>query len=187
MNKLVQIVKGFIDIDTANYCADRMEQRKDVMIWNDGQCTNSWAEYGMNWDLLEGSVDKMEELTGLRLAPTYDYCRIYPVGEILERHSDRPSCQVSVTVCLRNVGEPWAFHWAPRKSTQGLKQGSHALEQGDAIIYAGCELDHWREPNPDNTVYQAFLHYVDLDGPHADCADEYLRHNYVKNLKKRKK
>jgi len=177
---LVKVVKNFLDKEQCDFYADRMEASKGSMIFDDGQCSNSWAEYGANWDMLEDCVEKMEEHTGLRLGPTYDYCRIYSVGEVLNRHSDRPSCQVSATVCLRNEGAPWEFHWSPSKSSQGLEQGSYAPEQGDAIIYAGCEVEHWRDPNPDGVVYQAFIHYVDLDGPHASHADEYMRNNYMR-------
>lgn len=166
MKQLAKVVKGFLDIDTANYYADRMEQQKESMIFNDGQCRQSWADYGKNWELLEDSLEKMEDLTGLRLGPTYDYCRIYTVGEVLNRHSDRYSCQISATVCLRNEGKPWEFHW---------EGGSYAMEQGDAVVYRGVEIEHWRDENPDAKVYQSFLHYVDLDGPYADHADEYLK------------
>jgi len=180
MNELVKIVKGFISKEEAKFYADRMEQNQLGMLFDDGQCASSWADYGANWDLLEDSLEKMEEHTGLRLGPTYDYCRIYSVGEVLNRHTDRPSCQVSATVCLRNEGSPWKFHWSPRKSSQELKQGSYAPEVGDAILYAGCEVEHWRDANPDGIVYQAFIHYVDLNGMHADNADEYMRNDYLR-------
>ena len=163
--KLAQVVKGFLDIDTANQYADRMESMKENMQFDDGQCRNSWATYGANWDLLEDSLEKMESITGLELIPTYDYCRIYSVGETLEKHSDRPACQVSVTVCLRNEKSPWEFHW---------DGGSYAMEQGDAVVYHR-PLIHWRDSNPDGMVYQSFLHYVDANGPHSDCGNEYLK------------
>lgn len=166
--KLAHVVKGFLDVATANQHADRMESKKESMKFDDGQCANSWAMYGANWDLLEESAEKMESITGLELIPTYDYCRIYSVGEILEKHSDRPSCEVSVTVCLRNEGSPWEFHW---------DGGSYAMEQGDAVVYRGCDVLHWREPNPDGVVYQSFLHYVDANGPYSEYGNEYLKKN----------
>ena len=43
---------------------------------------------------------KIEEITGMKLAPSYTYYRMYLNGAILKRHKDRPSCEISATVCL---------------------------------------------------------------------------------------
>ena len=43
--------------------------------------------------------------TGLKLVPTYAYCRLYKNGNILRRHKDRPSCEISTTIHLG--GTPW--------------------------------------------------------------------------------
>ena len=42
----------------------------------------------------------MREITGLNLKPTYSYWRLYKTGDVLKRHKDRPSCEVSTTLCL---------------------------------------------------------------------------------------
>jgi hypothetical protein len=44
-----------------------------------------------------------------------------------------------------------------------------ALQPGDAVLYRGMELEHWREPYEGVRAAQVFLHYVDRDGP---CAEE---------------
>ena len=41
------------------------------------------------------------------------------------------------------------------------------LEEGDAVIYLGQEVDHWREEFEGDWYAQCFLHYVDKDGKHA--------------------
>ena len=41
------------------------------------------------------------------------------------------------------------------------------LNPGDACIYLGCELEHWREPFEGDWHLQTFLHYVDQNGPHT--------------------
>ena len=33
------------------------------------------------------------------------------------------------------------------------------LENGDAVIYKGCDLEHWREPFKGEVCVQTFLHY----------------------------
>jgi hypothetical protein len=39
---------------------------------------------------------------------------------------------------------------------------------GDALLYRGIDLFHWRDAYPGEALVQVFLHYVDRDGPHAD-------------------
>jgi hypothetical protein len=161
---LVQIVRGFLDKERCDYYADRMKESQSMI--RDFQCPRSWSQKDLNPELLEDSLEKMEEYTGLRLSPTFDYCRIYSVGERLRQHTDSPFCEFSATICLRNEDSPWEFHWS-----YDSEQGAYAMEQGDAILYAGRQVKHWRLKNH-GVVYQAFIHYVDLDGPHANLSKE---------------
>ena len=41
------------------------------------------------------------------------------------------------------------------------------LNPGDAAIYLGCEVEHWREEFKGDWHSQVFLHYVDKNGPYA--------------------
>ena len=38
------------------------------------------------------------------------------------------------------------------------------MEPGDAAIYLGCEIEHWREEFKGDWHAQTFLHYVDKNG-----------------------
>jgi hypothetical protein len=38
------------------------------------------------------------------------------------------------------------------------------MKPGDAIIYRGCDIDHWRQPFWGLNHAQVFLHYNELDG-----------------------
>jgi len=163
--KLATYVPNFIEKEVAEKHASRMDDNKVISRTDDTQVPNSWAWYGLHWDLLEDCCDKMSEITGIELIPTYDYCRIYKKDNILHRHADRPSCEVSVTINLKNVQVPWEFFW---------EGGSVLMNQGDAVIYRGCDVEHWREENPADFVYQSFLHYVDANGPYASHGNEYL-------------
>ena len=42
--------------------------------------------------------------------------------------------------------------------------------KGDAAIYKGCDVDHWREPLKTDWNLQVFLHYVDANGKNAQYA-----------------
>ena len=48
------------------------------------------------------------------------------------------------------------------------KEGVKALEEGDALLYKGCELFHWREQYKGKKQYNMFLFYVDKDGPFTE-------------------
>jgi hypothetical protein len=53
----------------------------------------------------------MEKQTGLKLIPTYSYARIYKKGDILHRHKDRFSCEISTTLNLG--GDSWPIYIEP--------------------------------------------------------------------------
>lgn len=169
------IVRNFIDKETAEHHAKRMDETLSLGTYDDGQAPKSWSWYGLQFDLLEEKTEHMCELTGVSLLPSYDYCRLYYKGSDLKPHTDRGSCEVSVTVNLKNVEEPWEFFW---------EGGSCKMDQGDAVIYLGREIKHWREENTFGTVYQSFLHYVDAEGPFAENANEYMI-KYMNVLKSR--
>jgi len=108
---------------------------------------------------------KMEFFTGLRLLPTYSFARIYKHGDVLTPHRDRNACEISISLNLgQEPDTPWPL-WL--RTHQGVDVPAN-LRPGDALIYRGIELAHWREAYPGQKLAQVFLHYVDRDGPHAD-------------------
>jgi hypothetical protein len=114
--------------------------------------------------LLEYLRPRVEEGSGLRLLPTYSLFRLYRHGDILKRHRDRPACEVSVTLNIGQApGDPWPLYVEGDAGLYGA-----LLSPGDALLYRGIDLFHWREAFQGNRLVQVFLHYVDRDGPHAD-------------------
>lgn len=117
--------------------------------------------------LMINKKEKMESLTNLKLDPTYSYWRMYTKNSELLKHKDRESCEISVTVMLGSDYKPWYFH---------IEEDKYDLEPGDAIIYEGCKLFHYREPFKGDWHVQTFLHYVNKEGPNKDHAfDKRLR------------
>jgi len=108
--------------------------------------------------LLQGLKGKMEKETGYKLQEAYAYARIYKTGDVLHRHTDRYSCEVSTTLHLG--GQPWSIYLDPtgKKGGAGIKVD---LKQTDMLIYSGCDLEHWREAFPGKDCGQVFLHYND--------------------------
>jgi hypothetical protein len=106
----------------------------------------------------------IEKITGKRLLPTYSYIRIYYKNAILEKHTDRDSCEYSASICIKNDREPWNF-WLKNIHDNNT---CISLEEGELIIYKGNELEHWREKYNNNEHIQFFLHYVDRDGKNSE-------------------
>ncbi len=150
-----------------------------VGTFKDKQVPGSYAKYGdrLMETLLVKTIPVMENRTGLKLVPTYAYCRLYKNGNILRRHKDRPSCEISTTLCLG--GDPWAIFIDPTGADNVIDEFKNIhklnapkgvkilLKPGDMVIYAGCELEHWREPFQGKLCGQVFLHYNHADGPFA--------------------
>lgn len=110
----------------------------------------------------------MEENTGLKLFPTYSYYRVYRNGQELTPHVDRPSCEISSTLCFNYSYNDNNYQWPIFMEGQPVN-----LSPGDLVIYKGCDLTHWREKfippnNEDSWHVQGFFHYVDANGPYAD-------------------
>lgn len=133
---------------------------------NDLQVPGSIALYAdvVMEHVLERLRPEVERLSGLALFPTYSYCRMYKPGDDLKLHEDRPACEISVTL---NVGQEPPRPWPIWLQAEG-EAIPVSLEPGDALIYRGMDVPHWREPYPGERLAQVFLHYVDQAGPHAE-------------------
>jgi len=126
--------------------------------WNDPQVPNTYSDYAdvAMETLLQEVKPVMEKHTGLKLLETYSYARIYKNGDVLTRHKDRFSCEISTTLNLG--GDPWPIYLDPtgRMGQAGVKVD---LKPGDMLIYSGCDLEHWREEFTGKDCGQVFLHY----------------------------
>ena len=127
-------------------------------VWNDGQVPNTYSHYGdiAMETLLVKMLPLMQKATGLKLTPNYSYARIYKKGDVLKRHKDRFSCEISTTMNLG--GDDWPIYLEP-SGKEGLKGIRVDLKPGDMLIYNGNLLEHWREPFNGENCAQVFLHY----------------------------
>ena len=117
---------------------------------------------------------QMEKVTGLKLYPAYTYARIYKKGDVLKRHKDRFSCEISTTMTLGR--DDWPIYLEPDSSKGGVKEGVGYvsentkglrvdLKPGDMLVYSGCELEHWRQKFKGKECIQVFLHYNNRETP----------------------
>ncbi len=116
----------------------------------------------------------IELAVGEELIPTYAYARLYSNGDFLERHTDRPACEVSVTIQLgRSHHYAWPIYMGGAR---------YDMAEGDGVIYRGCDVEHWRDEcaGPDGYFSgQVFLHFVRKDGPYAlEVGDSTVRNTY---------
>ena len=80
------------------------------------QIPNTYSQYGniAMETLMLKCQPEMEKVTGLKLYPAYTYARIYKKGDVLKRHKDRFSCEISTTMNLG--GDDWPIYLEPGKS-----------------------------------------------------------------------
>jgi len=124
----------------------------------DSQIPNTYSHYSdvAMETLMLKCQPVMEKATGLKLYPAYTYARIYKKGDILKRHRDRFSCEISTTMNLG--GDKWSIYLEP-SGELGKKGIKVDLSPGDMLVYRGCELEHWREKFKGKISAQVFLHY----------------------------
>lgn len=129
----------------------------------DGQCPNAGAVYNQAFllEVLCEKVATVNKLIGEPVLPTYVYARAYKKGSVLHRHTDRPACEISLTVNL-DCSKVWPVWIASPKGDSAVH-----LEPGDAMLYWG-ETPHWRKPFTGKHCTQAFMHYVRARGPYSN-------------------
>ena len=169
------IVRNAISFELANFAFNYFLMKRDATewmhknnyiseftpgfgTWKDEQIPNTFSCYGDMFmeTLMMKVLPVMKQHTDLNVIPTYSYTRAYKKGDILKKHKDRSSCEISTTLHLG--GDPWSIY------VEGIKID---LNVGDMLIYSGCELEHWREPFEGNVCVQTFLHYNNANGQYA--------------------
>jgi hypothetical protein len=146
-------------------------------VWNDQQVPDTYSHYAdiVMETLLMKTHTIMEEKTELKLIPNYSYARIYKKGDILHRHKDRFSCEISTTLNLG--GDSWPIFIETDETKGKYVDGNYVsdntvgikvdLEPGDMLVYRGNILEHWREAFEGENCAQVFLHYNDINTPGA--------------------
>ena len=110
---------------------------------------------------LETKLPLVEKQSNLKLFQTYAYWRYYVFGATLGKHTDRPACEISVTACIKKY-DNWPII---------VEDKLFELEEGDALLYAGCDQEHGRPGiYKGEGMAQVFFHYVNQEGPNKNHA-----------------
>jgi hypothetical protein len=179
-----KVVKNAISKELASFCYGYILNKSKVVehlfnnnlisqfdtsygVFNETQIPNTYCCYGdlVMETLLERVLPVMKKQTNLNLVPTYSYVRLYKYGDVLSRHKDRESCEISCTLNLG--GDNWSIFLDPTGGSNNEGMGIN-LNDSDMLIYRGHELEHWREQFTGNHCCQVFLHYNDIDGKFND-------------------
>jgi hypothetical protein len=162
------VLRSFLEEPDLTFSRDYVlsKLKRGTLAFGDSMLPHTPAAYGD--PVMDTLLDKMTSTVarecGYGILPTYSYFRIYQNQDVLPKHKDRPACEISVSVCLgMEPQEPWPL-WLQPDDTQ------HSMELcvGDAVLYKGTELWHWRNSFQGVYAAQVFLHYVREDGPNRE-------------------
>jgi len=171
-----KIIKNAIDINLANFLYNYFLLKRDAVkymyqnnihekwnifgFWDDPQVPNTYGCYGdfATETLLLKMMPTVEKHSGLTLVPTYSFTRLYKKGDVLVRHKDRTSCELSTSINIG--GDQWSIFIDETGKENSSKGTEIILSPGDMVIYAGCDLEHWREEFKGEICGQVFLHYA---------------------------
>lgn len=163
------VVDNFINAELANqlyhtFLSDVQNNPQDFVF--DNQCPSSFAVYNYPQflNILCDKISFMNHIMNEPMLPTYCYARMYQHGEVLKKHLDRPSCEISVTAHLGG-DHSWDFYITKPNG----KQVSIDLKPGQGVIYKGMIAEHWRNTFDGTNYGQIFLHYVRGNGEHYRC------------------
>ncbi len=165
-------VENLVPIDTCRIVTKYALLKEQTEFAREGQNAQVPESHSVYSDTLMETLlhflqKHMEKHTGFSLCPTYSYYRVYRPGMDLKQHVDRPSCEISTTVCF-------GFNYAYKR--EDYRWGMYVYPNnlitqnpGDAIIYKGTDLPHWRnvfEAGIGSYQVQGFFHYIDVNGPY---------------------
>jgi len=159
-----KLIKNFFSKEELNilqkYCINKLHSTTDYFI-DPQSFSPAWYNDSLMDTLLETKLSFVEKESKLSLFPTYTYWRYYVYGGSLRKHRDRPSCEVSITACIKKY-DNWPLI---------IEGNSFELEEGDALLYAGCDQLHGRPGvYKGEGMAQVFLHYVNQNGPNKQHA-----------------
>ena len=161
-NKCV-LIKNLLSDDLCKFLSTQAEiDELDENSSNSRQVSGSVEIYDSVATKITNNIvlHKLKDTLKLqKIYTTYGFYRKYYKYQELVKHTDRPECELSVSICL-NMSEknkPWGLFFENTEQDCIYVAEPHV---GDAVIYMGMDLPHWREPCEHNWLKQLFLHYT---------------------------
>jgi hypothetical protein len=165
------ILRNFVPSFFAMYLREYFDtlKKNNKLEGGDSQVSLSQCVYGdpafdtfmlLSTPMVSGAI-------GIELLPTYTYARIYYNDASLLPHTDREECEHSVSLFLGGEFEKTWPMWMMNKEIHKQPQ-MIALDPGDAVVYQGTKVHHWRDHFEGTSHHQLFMHYVEKNGKFKD-------------------
>jgi len=162
------VIKQFIPRIMCEYIAKnvRVLEANSRLSFGDTQVEKAFSggSAAVTETLLDVMTPVLSQTLDCELYPTYSYLRIYVKGAELGKHTDRQSCEISATLPIE-YESPGIW---PLCIEVGGNPRKIELEPGDALIYKGIQIPHWRDAFDGERQVQIFLHYVKKDGEYSE-------------------
>lgn len=163
INNRCMLVRNILDKDLCKFLSIQSEFDiiRDEKV-NSDQVLGSREIYNaLSSKILNAIVlEKIKNILKIEsIYSTYGFYRKYYKFQELVKHTDRPECEVSVSICLdmQEKENSWEILFENKKQ-ETIYSGKPRV--GDGIIYMGMELPHWRQKCEQKWVKQIFLHYT---------------------------
>ena len=173
------ISEGFLKVNNIIDTKSSEEFSKKILtlIKNDGPVFDKtrgwyWGLYKPPFleEVMREIKPLMENISGVKLLSTYWFTTIYTNNSYLKIHTDRPSCEFSLSLNLKSEID-WPLFFKDRNNVEH----EFLTEVGSGIAYLGREIPHWRAPLiSENRQFfiQSFFHYVNADGPYKSFEND---------------
>lgn len=108
----------------------------------------------------------LRQLLPAPVQPSYTFLVKYPPGCQMARHTDREQCVWNMSLVLQRelpLGQPpWPIYLETRQGPVDVR-----LQPGDAVLYPGTEIPHWRPVLQAEHVDVVLFHFVssEFQGP----------------------
>jgi len=177
---LQRIIPPFIFTEVSNFYRYGID--KKLIQFGDPQSQRYYSGNDRMARYLQyGLTDLIRKVVAHNVIPTYTYFGGYVGGAELTPHTDRHSCEftLSLTVYQNPDDEPWPLGLGNKplfERNDDEVGGSHPLppepermradlHNGDGLLFMGRHLVHWRygKQKEGHSTYNIFIHYVQYD------------------------
>ena len=166
---MAQIIKNLIDVDAIESLieplTEELQELTSDSLWNKNRGDVRMLHKANCLEQLHIDLkEKIEKEINMNLLPTYWFTTQYDNGGFMVPHTDRPSCQISVTVNFFKDHD-WPINiYQYNDEGRLIQTQSIELEPGDGLVYNGTHEIHGRpKPFKGEKFIQSFFHYVDAD------------------------